>query len=446
MEKKLNIWNDYQNQKNYDLSFKTVDDNAPDSIVLTETKDDRGKNGEQWNFKIVSKDYIDTKNAEQDETARQQQAQITEHSHTLREHEEKIVKIEEKNTEQDGKLLEIENKNTEQDGKLLELENKNTEQDGKLTEHENRLEQLDGGHTSNLGKIGEIETTLDDHKGRLELLETETDNYNTRVYKKSLSPLDLKLDNILSIVKATLTITTKKGETFVSHLNGLYLVDKNNNHNNSLNIFTDSKDNEKLLHVELSGDESFLVKIIHTKNIDIENVVISEYSQVAINIPFVNKFEEEFLSNTYQGSSFSGNTRESPYIAKFSIKTTFTKYDENRTMFYIDGVIHIDVKDLNRFTGYQLDLGDLLNEYYKKETFPKYTGGNYTKNEFFKRTGYALMVGKKPLDVTTHAQGEIFKDIEFRFNRSDFSEGSNTIILKLTYLYDKTAEKAQPQT
>lgn len=445
MEKKFSIWNDYQNQKNYDLSFKTVDDNAPDHIVLKETKDDRGKNGEQWNFKIVSKDYIDTKNAEQDETARQQQTQITEHSHTLREHEEKILKVEEKNTEQDGKLLEIENKNTEQDEKLLELENKNTEQDNKLSEHENRLEQLDGGHSSNLGKIGEIETTLDDHKGRLELLETETDNYNTRVYKKNLSAMELKLDNVLSLVKATVSIHTKKGETFTSHLSGLYVVDKKNNHNNSLNLFTDTKDNEKFYHIELSGDESFLIKIIHTKNIEIESVVIDEYSQVVVNIPFVNQIEEEFLPNIYHGSQFSSNTRESPYIADFYIETTFSKYDENRTLFIIDGVIHVEVKDKSRFTGLTLDLGNLLNEYYKKETFPKYYGGNYTKNELFKHSGYALMIGNKLLDVVTRSYGELFRDIRFDFNSSDFKEGSNTIIFKLGYLYDKTEEKEQPE-
>lgn len=300
MEKKLNIWNDYQNQKNYDLSFKTVDDNAPDHIVLKETKDDRGKNGTEWEFKIVSKDYIDTKNAEQDETARQQQEQITEHSHTLREHEEKIVKIEEKNTEQDGKISELENKNTEQDGKLLELENKNTEQDNKLSEHENRLEQLDGGHSSNLGKIGKIETTLDDHKGKLELLETETENYSPRIYRVHLQNMELKKEN--SIVKCTIDILAKLDgveQNFSIHLSGILTVDEKNNHNNVLQLSSDNVFNEHIYNIELSNDDSLVVNIIHSKKIEIKKVSISEYSQVEYN-PFLQE-NKNLVSKDYWG-------------------------------------------------------------------------------------------------------------------------------------------------
>lgn len=444
MEKKLNIWNDYQNQKNYDLSFKTVEDNPPDHIILKETKDDRGKNGTEWEFKIVSKVYIDTKNAEQDETARQQQAQITEHSHTFREHEEKIVKVEEKNTEQDNKLSEIENKNTEQDNKLSEIENKNTEQDGKLTEHENRLEQLDGGHTSNLGKIGEIETTLDDHKGRLELLETETETYNTRVYKKNLSPMELKLDNVLSLVKATISIYTKSGETFTSHLSGLYIVDKKNSHNNILNLLTDSKDNEKFYHIELSGDESFLVKIIHTKNIEITNVLISEYSQTLLEIPLLDGIEKKFLPKFYVTNILQGYS-STEWTAKINIfsKTNFIKFSENITIFEVNALIHLNIKKLDNFSYFEIRLGDYLNEYFTKERIPKYYGGDYTEEELFERGSMVLVNNSKLVKpvLQTQYSNERFEDLHYNIPKEHFNEGINLINLRLIYYYDSTARK-----
>ena len=269
MEKKLNIWNDYQNQKNYDLSFKTVDDNAPDHIILKETKDDRGKNGEQWNFKIVSKDYIDSKNAEQDETARQQQAQITEHSHTIREHDQKLVEIKEKDIEQDGKLT--------------ELENKNTEQDTKLEEHKNRLDELDGGHNSNLGKIGEIETNLENHKERIKSLETETNTFSPRVLRQTLDKLDL--ENKDSIVKCVLDIkysdeTGLNYNNITIHLSGNLIVDHRNYHNNILQLNSDNVFDTRIYSVSIANDEQPIVSIVHSKNINISSVSITEYSQI----------------------------------------------------------------------------------------------------------------------------------------------------------------------
>ena len=439
MEKKMNIWNDYQNQKNYDLSFKTVDDNAPDHIILKETKDDRGKNGEQWNFKIVSKNYIDSKNAEQDETARQQQAQITEHSHTLREHDEKLVNIKEKNTEQDNKLSELENKNTEQDGKILEIENKNTEQDNKLNEHENRLEQLDGGHSSNLGKIGEIETKLENHKERIESLETETENYNLRVFKKNLSPLELKLDKILSLVKATITITTKKKETYVSHLNGLYLVDEKNNHNNCLNLFTDSKDNEKLFHIELSGDESFLIKIIHTKNIEIEEVIISEFSQIAINIPKDKSIDERFLPISYRAISAD---QENTYFYDTVVNTHFTPITEYSTLIEIDTLFFIDVKNISNYKGLEIGFYSYLNNYFMNEVLPKKVNNIPIKDWLYK--GYAFLVinGKniqKNLEVKL--TGNRLSDVRFMVSPSEFNLGVNFLQFRFNWIYNSKDEK-----
>lgn len=382
MEKKLNIWNDYQNQKNYDLSFKTKDDNPPDHITLKESKDDRGKNGEQWNFKIVSKNYIDTKNAEQDETARQQQAQITEHSHKLREHDEKITQIEEKNSEQDTKISEIEEKNTEQDNLIKALDAKNTEQDEKLSNHESRLEELDGGHTSNLGKIGEIETKLDDHNGRLDLLETETETYNTRVFKKNLTPLELKLDNVLSVVKATITILTKQNLTFSAHLSGTYFVDKSNNHNNILNLFTDSLDNEKFYHIELSGDESFLIKIIHTKNIEITDVVIGEYSQIPIKIESQNNIlkNEEKYQPVFKKQIFKVDGK---YRGFANIFSQFFKKDDFVTTCYINCLFRIDVINKQNITIFKYSLGELLNEYLQNETLPKKIFNGDLKTNYF---------------------------------------------------------------
>lgn len=440
MEKKLNIWNDYQNQKNYDLSFKTVDDNAPDHIVLKETKDDRGKNGEQWDFKIVSKDYIDSKNAEQDETARQQQAQITEHSHTLREHDQKLVEIKEKDIEQDNKLSEIENKNTEQDGKILEIENKNTEQDGKLTEHENRLEQLDGGHTSNLGKIGEIETTLDDHKGRLELLETETETYNTRIFKKNLSAMELKLENVLSLVKATISIQTKKGETFTSHLSGLYVVDKNNNHNNNLNLFTDSKDNEKFYHIELSGDESFLIKIIHTKEIEIEKVSIDEYNQTILNIPFYPVIDKRLLPVHTRGYRLESNIDDTSYLLDYYITSHFTKYDENVIIFEVNCLMLLNIKNMEEFDGLPINIEEFLNDELKKEILPKYTEDAFLTDVSF------ILVNNLKLVEPKRKSGETyyFKDLKYYISKENFNIGNNVININFSYYYNVKDEKKRP--
>lgn len=439
MEKKLNIWNDYQNQKNYDLSFKTKDDNPPDHITLKESKDDRGKNGEQWNFKIVSKNYIDTKNAEQDETARQQQAQITEHSHKLREHDEKITQIEEKNTEQDTKISEIEEKNTEQDNLIKALDAKNTEQDEKLSNHESRLEELDGGHTSNLGKIGEIETKLDDHNGRLDLLETETETYNTRVFKKNLTPLELKLDNVLSLVKVTISIHTKKGETFTSHLSGLYTVDEKNNHSNCLNLFTDSKDNEKFYHIELSGDESFLIKIIHTKNIEITDVQIGEYSQIAINIPCEPKINKMLIP------SFGS-------MGEQEINNVFHSWDESSTyVSEIDkGIIAINInsltllkiKNLNLFTKYEINLVNYLNETLKSEIIPKLPNGLPFENDIRDFKMYILINNSKlvkPFKV--QAEPYTFSDIKYFLTKDNFIEGDNRIDMRITIYYDPKMEK-----
>ena len=445
LEKKLNIWNDYQNQKNYDLSFITVDDNAPDHIVLKETKDDRGKNGEQWNFKIVSKDYIDTKNAEQDETARQQQAQITEHDHKIREQEEKIVKIEEKNTEQDGKISELETKNTEQDGKISELEIKNTEQDNKLSEHENRLEQLDGGHTSNLGKIGEIENKLDDHNGRLDLLETETETYNTRVFKKSLTPLELKLDNILSLVKVTISIFTKTGETFTSHLTGLYVVDKKNIHNNYLSLFTDTIDNEKFYHIEISGDESFLLKIIHTKNIEIKNVLITEYSQTLLELPNLDGVDERLLPKTYNTYIYSGfDTENYTYYARIFSSSFYFKYSEYTIGLDLNATIHLVIKKLDKYDGFIIELDEYINRFLAKEKIPRFLNGNFTTEHLLRSGGFILINNSEIAQAELMSKNrtiERFEDLNYKIDKKYFKEGVNIITFRLGYLYDMLSEK-----
>lgn len=438
MEKKLNIWNDYQHQKNYDLSFKTKDDNPPDHITLKESKDDRGKNGEQWNFKIVSKNYIDTKNAEQDETARQQQAQITEHSHKLREHDEKITQIEEKNSEQDTKISEIEEKNTEQDNLIKALDAKNTEQDEKLSNHESRLEELDGGHTSNLGKIGEIETKLDDHNGRLDLLETETETYNTRVFKKNLTPLELKLDNVLSLVKVTISIQTKKGETFTSHLSGLYTVDEKNNHNNCLNLFTDSKDNEKFYHIELSGDESFLIKIIHTKNIEITDVQIGEYSQIVINVP-CNQEVDKLLNTTIGGFTFgqreiaTGEASFTSYISKIS---------DEKILIDIDMLYHLNIKNMNLFTKVDFTIMNYINQTLAYKNLPKteIPYENYVLENSLILVNNTKVVKFKKVPAEPYK----FKDLKYFLTKDLFIEGDNRIDVKMRFEYYPKMETKQP--
>lgn len=366
MEKKLNIWNDYQNQKNYDLSFKTVDDNAPDNIVLTETKDDRGKNGEQWNFKIVSKDYIDTKNAEQDETARQQQTQITEHSHTLREHEEKIVKIEEKNTEQDGKLLELENKNTEQDGKLSEIENKNTEQDGKLTEHENRLEQLDGGHSSNLGKIGEIEEqALKDRKILLQL-KSLSDTRFLLGFRQVLNEPQLKKKN--SIVKIRLNIKAK--DTTVENSNiiydnpitftGLYTVDKNNNNNDILNLLGDTNNSNWFPYAKITNDYKPTLDLIYVKQYQIVGVEVEDFSQIFLENE--NDFDEDLLKVAYGLTGSYGNGA----ISRRFIRSEIVKLNNEKCL--VSGTIEIFITTKENTTNKSnIEIFGSLKEIYPKK-------------------------------------------------------------------------------
>lgn len=452
MEKKLNIWNDYQKQKNYDLSFKTVDDNAPDNIVLTEAKDDRGKNGTEWEFKIVSKDYIDTKNAEQDETARQQQAQITEHSHTLREHEEKIVKIEEKNTEQDGKLTELENKNTEQDGKLSELETKNTEQDGKLTEHENRLEQLDGGHTSNLGKIGEIETTLDDHKGRLELLETETDTYSPRVYRVFLQNMDLKKEN--SIVKCTIDVLAsldRVEQHFSVHLSGILTIDEKNNHNNVLQLSSDNIFNEHIYNIELSNDDSLVVNIIHSKKIEIKKVTISEFSQITISktLNIENK-NENTANNDYIKPLVFDITRgfkpefDNGYEEAIHSITHFIKIDENKTLIDINCLAFITLMTNDSYTGFEFKLVEYLNDYFKFEVVPS----NILMRRLLMDESLVVINDSKRyltegyLNSDDVKEGKSqFQEFVFRISRNELKKGTNKIEFRVSFVYDSTAPK-----
>ena len=452
MEKKLNIWNDYQNQKNYDLSFKTVNDNAPDHIVLKETKDDRGKNGEQWNFKIVSKDYIDTKNAEQDETARQQQAQITEHSHTLREHNEKIVKIEEKNTEQDEKLTELENKNTEQDNKLSELENKNTEQDNKLSEHENRLEQLDGGHTSNLGKIGEIETTLDEHKGRIELLETETDAYSPRVYRVYLQNMELKKEN--SIVKCTIDVLAsldRVEQHFSVHLSGILTIDEKNNHNNVLQLSSDNIFNEHIYNIELSNDDSLVVNIIHSKKIEIKKVTISEFSQITISktLNIENK-NENTANNDYIKPLVFDITRgfkptfDNGYEEAIHSITHFIKIDENKTLIDINCLVFITLMTNNSYTGFEFKLVEYLNDYFKFEVVPN----NILMRRLLVDQSLVVINDSKRyltegyLNSDDVKEGKSqFQEFVFRISRNELKKGTNKIEFRVSFVYDSKAPK-----
>lgn len=452
MEKKLNIWNDYQNQKNYDLSFKTVDDNAPDNIVLTEAKDDRGKNGTDWEFKIVSKDYIDTKNAEQDETARQQQAQITEHSHTLREHEEKIVKIEEKNTEQDGKLSELENKNTEQDGKLSELENKNTEQDNKLSEHENRLEQLDGGHSSNLGKIGEIETTLDDHKGRLELLETETDTYSPRVYRVHLQNMELKNEN--SIVKCTIDVLAsldRVEQHFSVHLSGILTIDEKNNHNNVLQLSSDNVFNEHIYNIELSNDDSLVVNIIHSKKIEIKRVEITEYSQIKIsNLVNNENKNENTINNDYIKPLIFDTTRgfkpefDNGYEEAIHSITHFIKIDESKTLIDINCLAFITLMTNNSYTGFEFKLVEYLNDYFKYEVVPN----NILMRRLLLDKSLVVINDSKRyltegyLDSNNVKEGKSqFQEFVFRISRNELKKGTNKIEFRVSFVYDSKSPK-----
>ena len=373
MEKKLNIWNDYQNQKNYDLSFKTKDDNPPDHITLKESKDDRGKNGEQWNFKIVSKNYIDTKNAEQDETIRQQQAQITEHSHKLREHDEKITQIEEKNSEQDTKISEIEEKNIEQDNLIKVLDAKNTEQDKELTNHERRLEELDGGHTTNLGKIGEIETKLDDHNGRLDLLETETENYSPRVYREHLPNIELKNEN--SIVKCTVDILTNINNTEQNlsvHLSGILTIDEKNNHNNILQLLSDNVFSKYIYNIELCNDDSLVINIVHSKKIEIKKVTITEFNQIFINYC---KCENK-KTNTENNETNTKNIFAYPptYFRESINKGKFIETTLSTTKFYniiddykevimvdIDALVHIQILNKEDYKGYEFSIARFLN-------------------------------------------------------------------------------------
>lgn len=452
MEKKLNIWNDYQNQKNYDLSFRTVDDNAPDHIVLKETKDDRGKNGEQWNFKIVSKDYIDSKNAEQDETARQQQTQITEHSHTLREHEEKILKVEEKNTEQDGKITELEEKNTEQDGKLSEIENKNTEQDNKLSEHENRLEQLDGGHTSNLGKIGEIETTLDEHKGRLELLETETDTYSPRVYRVHLQNMELKKEN--SIVKCTIDVLAnldRVEQHFSVHLSGILTIDEKNNHNNVLQLSSDNIFNEHIYNIELSNDDSLVVNIIHSKKIEIKKVTISEFSQITISktLNIENK-NENTVNNDYIKPLIFDTTRgfkpefDNGYEEAIHSITHFIKIDENKTLIDINCLAFITLMTNNSYTGFEFKLVEYLNDYFKFEVVPN----NILMRRLLLDKSLVVINDSKRyltegyLNSDDVKEGKSqFQEFVFRISRNELKKGTNKIEFRVSFVYDSKAPK-----
>lgn len=390
MEKKLNIWNDYQNQKNYDLSFKTENDNPPDHIILKESKDDRGKNGEQWNFKIVSKDYIDTKNAEQDETARQQQAQITEHDHKIREQEEKIIKIEEKNTEQDNKITEIETKNTEQDNEILEIKNKNTEQDTKLEEHKNRLDELDGGHNSNLGKIGEIETKIENHKDRLESLESETNEHSPRVYRQNLPNMELKKEN--SIVKCTVDILAERqdemSETITVHLSGILTVDKKNNHNNILQLLPDNIYNGNLYDISITNDDSLLVNIVHSKKIIIKSVNITEYSQIfEQKLPTINETVKWYSHNSH----YRNNTKDLVFC-----RTEITEMGEDYCI--VKGVLDFYAySDENEQDIQDADIFYDFDNIYPKEALKKYFSSrmeNFPELQFTKENGELIFINQ----------------------------------------------------
>lgn len=120
---KIDIWQDNFSTDNYKLFFESDNQSKkPDKIVLSGRDDDKNSPVNKWEFEIVDKNYIDSKNSEQDS---------------------RLTVIESHNEQQDTRLEDIEQHNSEQDRRLDSIDVLNSEQDSRLTTIESHNERQD---------------------------------------------------------------------------------------------------------------------------------------------------------------------------------------------------------------------------------------------------------------------------------------------------------------
>lgn len=158
-DRKVQIWNDNNLTKNYELYFVRPQNTAPDVLSLAEYDQALTEHVHNWQVDFVGKNYVDAG----DENLQTQ----------INNHEERITDIEAEQIVQNTRLDTIEAEQVVQNTRLDDIEAKNIEQD-------NRLDAIDGLNGDQQGRLDLIEEKneeqdlrLDDHEDRIVTIETE---------------------------------------------------------------------------------------------------------------------------------------------------------------------------------------------------------------------------------------------------------------------------------
>lgn len=172
---RIDIWQDNYSTDNYKLFFEADDQSKkPDKIVLSGRDDDKNLSPNKWEFEIVDKTYIDSKNDEQDN---------------------RLTAIETHNEQQDTRLDDIEQHNSEQERRLDAIDILNSEQNNRLTVIESHNERQDVN-------ISNLNLLIENSNGEIEILKARKN-----VFERDIDiPTDI-LNEINSLNDGTYQLT-----------------------------------------------------------------------------------------------------------------------------------------------------------------------------------------------------------------------------------------------
>lgn len=362
--KKITIWNDNQNTDNYNLYFED-NEQSPNNITLISKDDDKNGENEKWRFDIVSKDYIDTKNNEQD-------AFITDVSNLANNNSVNIGLNRDKNIEQDTNINNLQILTTTimgdvstLNGKVNNLENTqatiintNEEQtnkieynNNKITMLEERLNDIDGTNREQGGRLDHLE----DEIKKIPQVVIEGDSHLTTEHINFINNLNDGLHFITCIFK----FTSNKGNFGVPCSGWLYK--ENNKHYATLqktNTSNCNVDNISLSFINTTLTYSFSLPKedikdnynIRIDDITTQKVIYNQDFDITLEIDGVRTIKtiKEWLSeiinknSTNDGTKLKVLTKNVPMMGfnhtsnHFSVQTSKTTYhvtNDNNDLF-----------------------------------------------------------------------------------------------------------------
>lgn len=353
--KKINIWNDNQNTDNYNLYFND-EGKAPETITLISKDDDKNGDDEKWRFDIVSKDYIDTKNNEQDSF-------INDISNLANVNAQNIGINRDKNIEQDtninnlqiltttimgdvstlnGKVNNLEQTQSEIIHTNEEQTHKIEDNNNKITMLEERVNDIDGTNREQGGRLDDIEEKIE----KIPQVVIEGDTHLTTEHINFINNLNDGLHFITCIFK----FTSNRGNFGVPCSGWLYK--ENNKHYATLqktNTSNCNVDNISLSFINTTLTYSFSIPKedvkdnynIRIDDITTQKVIYNQDFDITLEIDGVRTIKtiKEWLSeiinknSTNDGTKIYKLTKNIPLVGFNHTSNHFTPGEPNTTYY-----------------------------------------------------------------------------------------------------------------